>query len=38
MTKIKMKSFERNNEKKITLGTSDPWSTIHLAHRTSKPA
>ena len=32
------KNFARNDEKKIILGTSDAWSTIHLAHRPSEPA
>ena len=29
------KNFARNQEKKIILGTSDAWSTIHLSHRPS---
>ena len=39
ITKIKLKSFEYcksiKSLKKITLGTSDAWSTIHLSHRPS---
>ena len=31
-------NFARNHEKKIILGRSDAWSTIHLSHRPSNPA
>jgi hypothetical protein len=31
------KYFARNYEKKIILGTSDAWLTIHLSHRPSDP-
>ena len=32
------KEFCKKSWKKIILGTSDAWSTIHLAHRPSDPA
>ena len=32
-----MKSFERNNEKKIILGTSDAWLMSFLSRRPSEP-
>ena len=42
ITKIKIKSFECpksiKSVKKMMLGTSDSWSTIHLSHRPSNPA
>ena len=41
ITKIKLKSFEYFKSikglKKIILGTSDAWLTIHLSHRPSDP-
>ena len=32
------KNYARFYGKKIILGTSDAWSTIHLSHRPSNPA